>query len=154
MYCSTCGVEATQDVVYCKRCGSVLNQQTSLQARPVSLTGPSWAMALMIVVMVGIIFGSVVNLADRGVSAVALTWIVIAGLGSVIALVAMIFQQLSRMVMTNQQRVQPAQLKSQATGELYQGSRPSALSEGVPSVTENTTRFFEPVYREPVERNK
>ncbi len=154
MYCSTCGAEATQEVVYCKRCGSILNPQTSLQASPVSLTGPSWAMALMIVIMAGIIFGSVVNLADRGVNAVALTWIVIAGLGSIIALVAMIFRQLSRMVMTNRQPVQPAQFKPQVTAELYQARPAGALPEPAPSVTENTTRFFEPVYREPVERNK
>jgi len=156
MYCSTCGAEATLEVSYCKRCGSFLSPPTALQTRAVSLTGPSWAMAVTIIAMIGIIFGSVVNMAERGVSAVALTWMVIAGLGSVIALVAMIFRQLSRIFLMNQQRVQPVSLKQQqVTNELYharQGALP--VGEPAPSVTENTTRFFEPAYREPLERQK
>ncbi len=156
MYCSTCGAEATLEVSYCKRCGSFLSPSATLQTKPINLTGPSWAMAVTIIAMVASIFGGVVNLAERGVSAVALTWIVIAGLGSIVALVAMIFRQLSRIFLMNQQRVQPASLKQQqVTNELHQ-ARQGALPVGepVPSVTENTTRFFEPAYREPLERQK
>lgn len=157
MYCSTCGAEATLEVSYCKRCGSFLSPQATLQTKAINLTGPSWAMAVTIIAMVASIFGGVVNLADRGVSAVALTWIVIAGLGSIIALVAMIFRQLSRIFLMNrQQGIQQASFKQQqVTNELHQ-ARQGALPVGepVPSVTENTTRFFEPAYREPLERQK
>lgn len=98
MYCSTCGAEATLDVYYCKRCGSSLNAQTSIQTTPVSLNGPSWAMAVTVIFMLGIIFGAVVKLAEIGLGAVAITWIAIVGLGTVVALVAMIFRQLSHLV--------------------------------------------------------
>lgn len=153
MYCSACGHEATIDVNYCKRCGNVLSPQTSLQTKPISLTGPSWAMALMVMVMVGTVFGAVVNMAEMKVSAVALTWMVIAGLSTIIALVALILRQLSRMTIVNQQKTVVASSKPQITAELYQ-ARPGALPEHMPSVTEHTTRVFEPVYREPIERGK
>lgn len=153
MYCSACGLEATIDVNYCKRCGNVLSPQTSLQSKPFSLTGPSWAMAVTVIVMLGIIFGAVVNMAEMGISAVALTWMVIVGLGTVVALVAMIFRQLSRLVIISQQKTSSAPLKPQVTAELYQ-PRPGMLPEPVPSVTEHTTRTFQPAYREPVERQK
>jgi hypothetical protein len=156
MYCSTCGAEATLDVYYCKRCGNSLNQQTMIQTTPVSLNGPSWAMAVAIIFMLGTIFGAVIKLAEIGVSAVALTWMVIVSLGSVIALVALIFRQLSHMSLNRQQQL-PMQaapaLKPHTTSELYAG-RQGALPEPVPSVTEHTTRTFDAVYREPVERHK
>jgi hypothetical protein len=156
MYCSTCGAEATLEVSYCKRCGSSLNPQTALELRPVSLNGPSWAMAVAVISMLGIIFSAVVKLAEIHVSPVALTWIAIVGLGTVIALVAMIFRQLSHM--TGLRQPQPPMqlaptLKPQTTSELYAG-RQGALPEPVSSVTEHTTRTFEPLYREPVERHK
>lgn len=108
-------------------------------------------MAVTVMVLVGTVFGSVVNMAEMKVSAVALTWMVIAGLGTVIALVAMIFRQLSRIVTINQQKTASAPLKPPATSELYQ-ARPGMLQEPVPSVTEHTTRTFEHAYREPSDR--
>lgn len=155
MYCSTCGVEATLDVSYCKRCGnSLTSTTTAIQTAPVKLSGPSWAMAVAIVAMVGIIFESVVKLAGRGVSAVALTWIVIAGLGAVVGLVALIFRQLSRLVAANQLRgPQAAQFRPPITSELNYTPQ-GALPQPAASVTENTTRFFEPAYKEPVERTR
>ena len=156
MYCSTCGAEATLDVYYCKRCGNSLNPQTAIQTTPVSLNGPSWAMAVTIIFVLGIIFGAIVKMAEMGINAVALTWMVIVSLGSVVALVAMIFRQLSHMAIYRRQQL-PLQsaptLKPHATSELYAG-RQSALPEPVPSVTEHTTRTFEHAYREPVERHK
>lgn len=151
MYCSTCGLEANLEVNYCKRCGNTLGPQTSLQSNQSSLNGPSWAMAVAIMVMVGTIFGAVVNLAERGVSAVALTWMVIVGLGTVVALVALIFRQWSRMVTLNQHKPAISSSKPQVTNELFQ-ARPGALPEHMPSVTEHTTRAFEPAYRDPRER--
>jgi hypothetical protein len=155
MYCSTCGAEATLDVYYCKRCGNSLNPQTMIQQRPVNLNGPSWAMAVALIFILGIIFSAVVKMAEIGVSAVALTWMVIVGLGAVVALVAMIFRQLSHMSLNRQPQLPmpPAPLKPHLTSEIYAG-RQVALPEPVPSVTEHTTRTFEPAYREPVERQK
>jgi hypothetical protein len=153
MYCSICGTQATPEVVYCKRCGNVLNSQTAVQPKVINLTAPSWAMAVTIIAMAGIIFSAVVKLADRGVSAVALTWMVIVGLGTIVALVAMIFRLLSRSTVSSQQPSQQPLIKPPVTSELYQ-ARHAALPEGMPSVTEHTTRTFEPAYREPSERHK
>jgi hypothetical protein len=93
-------------------------------------------------------------MAEMHISAVALTWMVIAGLGTVVALVALIFRQLSRLMTLNQGRaLPPAPAKPPLMNELYRPAQ-GVLAEPAPSVTENTTRFFEPAYREPVERNK
>lgn len=151
MYCSACGLEATIDVNYCKRCGSVLTPLTLIQSKAISITGPSWAMAVMVMVMVGTVFGAVANMAEMKINAVALTWMVIVGLGTVIALVAMIFRQLSKMTSVNQQKTLVSPSKQQNSAELNQ-ARPGALPEHMPSVTEHTTRTFQPIYREPVER--
>src|SRR3954463_4442134 len=150
MYCSTCGSETTQEVYYCKRCGSSLNPQTAQPPRPISLNGPSWAMAVTLIFMIGIIFSALIKLAESGVSAVAITWIAIVGLGTVVALVAMIFRQLSHLASLRQQQpAPPLSLMPQTTSELSAG-RPGALPEAVPSVTEHTTRTFAPVSREPI----
>jgi hypothetical protein len=110
-------------------------------------------MAIAVIAMIGIIFAAVVNLAEKGIGAVALTWMVIVGLGTVIALVAMIFHQLSRMFLVSQQKVSTAAVKPQIAGE-FSHSRPGALPEHMPSVTEHTTRTFDHIYREPVEKEK
>ncbi|HEY0545435.1 MAG TPA: zinc ribbon domain-containing protein [Pyrinomonadaceae bacterium] len=154
MYCSTCGAETTLDVYYCKRCGSSLTPQTMIQTTPVNLNGPSWAMAVTVISMLVIIFTTLIKLAEIGLGAVAITWIAIVGLGTVVALVAMIFRQLSHMAGVRQQALPPVALpKPHTTSELYAGGR-GALPEPVPSVTEHTTRTFEPAYREPLERQK
>ena len=153
MFCSSCGLEATLDVNFCKRCGRVLSPQVAAPPITYNLTGPSWAMAVALMVMVGTIFGAVVKLARLNVSAVALTWMVIVGLGSLIALVAMIFRQLARMTQVNQQKIIQPTSTPPIAGELY-NARPGALPEHMPSVTEHTTRAFEPAYREPSERRR
>ncbi len=156
MYCSTCGAEATLDVYYCKRCGNSLNPQAAIQTRPISLNGPSWAMTVTIIFMLGIIFGGIIKLAELGIGSVSITWIAIIGMVSVIALVAMIFRQLSHMAIYRQQQLpmpSAPTLKPHATSELY-ANRQGALPEPVPSVTEHTTRTFEPAYRETVEHHK
>jgi hypothetical protein len=153
MYCSACGHEATVDVNYCKRCGNILSPQATMQSRPISLTGPSWAMALTVMVMVGIIFEAVVKMAQIGVGSVALTWIVIAGLGTVVALVAMIFRQFARIVANNQQQPTETRVKQVAPPELYR-AQPEMLPGPLPSVTEHTTRAFAPAYRDPAQHQK
>lgn len=153
MYCSACGHEATIDVNFCKRCGGILGAQTTLQSKPLNLTGASWAMGVTVILMLGIIFSAVVKMAEMGISAVALTWMVIVGLGTVVALVAMIFRQLSRVITLSHQRVPTVALKPPVTSELYQ-AKPGQLPEPVPSVTEHTTRAFAPARKEPVDRQK
>jgi hypothetical protein len=104
-------------------------------------------------VLVGTVFGAVVNMAEMKISAVALTWMVIAGLGTVVALVAMIFRQLSRLGNIRQHQTQLPHTTSHVTSELHQ-ARAGALPEHMPSVTEHTTRIFEPAYKEPIEHRK
>jgi hypothetical protein len=49
------------------------------------------------------------------------------------------------------ERRNPSLAKQQATNEL-DTAQGLALPEGMPSVTEHTTRAFEPIYKKPIER--
>ena len=62
MYCQSCGTEVTKELNYCNRCGANLNASSNLPeqfVRPVSLTAPTIAVALMVVISLGIIFASI-----------------------------------------------------------------------------------------------
>ncbi len=153
MFCSTCGQETTPGVNFCKRCGSILNVQSSLQTRVISMTGPSWALSVVIIFMLGIIFGGVIKLAELGVSSAALAWMVIFGSGTVIALSSMIIRLWHRIMESKLQNSLTIQQSANVTNELNP-HHPNALPDHIPSVTEHTTRVFEPAYRETINRKE
>src|SRR4051794_25060045 len=96
MYCQSCGTEVTKELNYCNRCGANLNQSSNQPVqivRPVSLTAPTITIALMVVIGLGITFGSVSELARRDVHPAALTWMVICGLGMVMGVAALVLRQ-------------------------------------------------------------
>jgi hypothetical protein len=60
MYCSSCGIEVTQELNYCNRCGANLSPATNLvpqlPAPPVKLTGPTIAIGATVVLSLVVIF--------------------------------------------------------------------------------------------------
>ena len=151
MYCSSCGTEVIQGLNYCNRCGANLSQSSNLPdqpLRPVNLTGPTIAIALMVIVGLGIIFASVNDLARNDFHPVALTWMVIGGLGMITGVAALVIRQWSNLAGVAKQKEQTFPRKKTAAKESAPAQLPPLRSEPVPSVTEHTTRTFDPAFVE------
>src|SRR5205814_4745571 len=156
MYCSSCGTEVTKGLNYCNRCGANLNPTTSVPEQPTRIVNPGrtiWPMALMVVMGLGIIFSGVNNLAKKDIHPAALTWIVLGSLALLFGVASLFLRYLSQISGTAQQVVKPEPRKKAALKETGSPQLPPSRMEPVPSVTEHTTRTFEPVYREPPERS-
>jgi len=104
-------------------------------------------MALMVVIGLGITFASVVDLAKDGLHPAAVTWIVIGSLGMLLGVVALFLRQISQMSGIAQKTERPAKRKKGATEELRPPELPPARINPMPSVTEHTTRTFEPAVK-------
>jgi hypothetical protein len=156
MYCQSCGMEVTRELNYCNRCGANLNQSSNLPAqivRPVNLTAPTITIALMVLIGMGIIFASITDLARKDVHPAALTWMAICGLGVITGVAALVLRQWANLAgaAKEKERTFPRQKSVEPSVQM---PLPPMRSEPIPSVTDHTTRTFDPVYREPAERRK
>ena len=152
MYCSSCGTEVALGLNYCNRCGANLsqssNQAEELPPRQVNLTGPTIAIALMVVIGLGIIFATVADLARSEFHPVALTWMVVAGLAMLAGVASLVIRQWSNLAGVVKPKERPLSHKKAAAKEHVPAQLPPLRSEPIGSVTENTTRTFEPAYIE------
>ena len=146
MYCSSCGVVVAQGLSYCNHCGAKLSSVKgdsiikSLEVKPESLV---WGMvAVLVFGFVGIVF---LMMAMKMVGL---------DVGQILA-----FTILSFLIMLLVEGVFIWQLfrrkrGAEETGDTVQATKEldaaqaRVLPEPVPSVTEHTTRAFEPIYRE------
>jgi hypothetical protein len=150
MYCKSCGTEVTKELNYCNRCGANLNLTTNVSEQPVRVVrtnGPIWAMAIMVVIGLGIIFSGVANLARRDIHPAALIWIALGSLGMILGVVALFLRHWSSLIGGSQQTERPAKRNKAIAGEPQRAQLPSSRIEPIPSVTENTTRTLEPIER-------
>lgn len=151
MYCASCGYEITVELNYCKRCGANLTLTAgNLPAAvlpPIKLTAPTLVLGLTLIGAMGVIFAGVTELARLGIHPAALAWIVIFSMGTLFGCTALLIRFWSKIAIPQrEQRSIPATPK------------PALIDRGVtpqlpprdpaPSVTENTTRTFSPIYRE------
>ena len=158
MYCSSCGTEVTQELNYCNRCGANLNPPanmvTQISGPPVKLTGPTIALGAMVVIGLGVILGSVDNLAMRGVHPTALAWIAIVSIAMVFGVAALFIRLWANLATNSSARAEqpsPAQLKQRANAQLP-AAQTGPVNAPVASVTDHTTRTLEPAYRESSKR--
>jgi hypothetical protein len=133
---------------YCNRCGANLNQpanQAEADMRPVNLTAPTIAICLMVVIALAIIFVGATELLARGINPTALTWMVIVSLAMVMGVSSLFIRQWTTLAGLAQpkERKKPAETKPSALAPPAQ--LPPMRSEPVPSVTDHTTRTFDPV---------
>lgn len=150
MYCSYCGVAVTKGLSYCNQCGSKLNANENVQKSPAVKAD------LLIPAMVAtFIFGIAVITALMGMIKVILGMPV----GVVLILTAVPFLLMLvlegifiRLFLRRTRETHEAHdslgAKQHKTNEL-DAAHARALPEPVASVTEHTTRAFEPIYREP-----
>jgi hypothetical protein len=150
MYCSSCGSSVAQGLSYCNHCGAKLSGEKgdslikSSEVKPASLV---WGMIAVLV------FGFI-----------AITFLMMAmkmvglNVGQILAFTTLSFlimvvvegvfiSQLLRRKRGPEETGDTALSKDQATREL-DAAQARVLPEAIPSVTEHTTRSFEPIYRE------
>lgn len=151
MYCSSCGGAIAGGLSYCNHCGAKFSTNESLEetrgVRPNLLV--TWMVATFI-------FGTAVITMLMGVMRVILglraeSVLVFAAVPFLLMLIleAVFIRLLLRNPATSETNNKTL-AKRQETNELDAG-RPRALHEPIPSVTEHTTRAFEPVHRDKVE---
>ena len=154
MYCSTCGVAVAQGLSFCKHCGAKLSDGRGDDlVRYSELRAESFNIAAMVMVFV---FGVGVTMGLMAVMKNALDFeapqiipFALMSFAMMFLLEGMLVWRLMRRDRQPKAVALPAPPSEQTTKEL-DAARARALSEGVPppSVTEHTTRAFEPVYTE------
>lgn len=156
MYCPICGAESTQGLNYCKRCGAGLSASTPPIEQKGSI-GKAMGLMLFLVSLVSIagfvaLFTTVYNLGERQFfDTRALIAIMAFGGATVIGVVALLVWLLLRLT-TGHQPAAPERSANLISRE-YNVPQLQAPPVGIPSVTENTTRNFDPSrYREKGER--
>jgi hypothetical protein len=157
MYCPSCGNEIPVELKYCNRCGANLMLPTTIapmmMAAPVKLVFPSIMLGITILGGLGIILGSATEFAQRGIHPAFIVWMVLFGAATLFGCVGLLIRFLTKMLTLNREIAPPQQQpRPQFTDRPATPHLPPPRMEPVPSVTENTTRTFAPIYREPSDR--
>jgi len=145
MYCQFCGAESTQGLNYCKRCGAVLNISTSpIEHRPpVKLFGLLFPVALVCIGGFIALFSTVYNLGERqSFDTRALVAIMAFGGATVVCVVGLMVWLIMRL--SGYQPTATQQKSERTIPRDYPIQQLSSPPINMPSVTENTTRNFDP----------
>ena len=152
MYCPTCGNEITVELKYCNRCGANLTLPATsapMVLAPVKLTIPSIVLGITILGGLGVIFGAASDFARQGLHPAAIVWIVLFSAATLFACVGLLIRFLTKMMTLGRELAPPQSQPRPAFSDRPPVYHLPPRMEPVPSVTENTTRTFTPVYREP-----
>lgn len=147
MYCSSCGGQVTQNLIYCKRCGVKLSGGAKDMGDKTSELSPNMLVSVMVATF---IFGmaaiiALVTAANNGnpfaILALALSFLLMLVLESLF--MWLLFRRgkvVKEIEATNQ-------IDEQRGKELY-AAPARMLAESVPSVVEQTTHLLEPIPRD------
>lgn len=149
MYCSTCGVAVAQGLTYCNHCGAKLTGARGDDGGESSDVRPGYLVFAMMAVFV---FGLVAITMLIGVMKTVLAF----NEGAMLAFTLLSFLMLVliegvfiRLLLRTTRRAEEARAtaltKGQGANELAITPE-RALREPLPSVTEHTTRAFDPIY--------
>jgi hypothetical protein len=151
MYCSSCGVAVTQGLGYCNYCGAKLNGangdsvSTTSEVKPEMLVGAMVTLFVLGLVAIAILTGvmkSVLNLdAGQILGFAALSFLIMLLIEGVFILL------LLRRPRGAEETSKSLPSKNQTTNELN-AAQERALPEPSLSVTDHTTRAFDPIYSE------
>jgi hypothetical protein len=153
MYCPSCGSEITVELKYCNRCGANLTlpaMNSQMVLAPVKLTVPSIVLGITILGGLGVIFGGATEFARQGLHPAAIVWMVLFSSATLFGCTGLLIRFLTKM-MTLQREIAPPQPRPAVAERPAMHHLPPRM-EPAPSVTENTTRTFSPIYREPADR--
>lgn len=153
MFCSSCGASLSTSLTYCNRCGA----RTTLSTNPLELTKPHEDKLVEVVHMTGIVSGAVtiagfifvfviiLKLLEHAIKPSAIAVFMIFSLAAVFGVSSLLIRQFSRALsayLREGENEGKRELKKVTTPQL------EAHREPAPSVTEHTTRAFEPVLKE------
>ena len=151
MYCSFCGVAVTPGLSYCNHCGEKLSGAKSdsiiksREVRPESLVGAmvfTFVFGLGAITVLMGVMKAVLRLEGGLILAfAALSFLIMLSLEGVF------IRLLFRRKRGADEAGDPERLQGQATRE-FDAAQARALPEPLPSVTEHTTRAFDPSYLE------
>ncbi len=154
MFCPSCGTEST-GLNFCNRCGANLAAPVaSVELAPINLTKPILIIGAVIALLTlggfGIIISGTIEMVQNGAGGVSPA-IPIFGMPTLLTIDILLIRQLSKLISAalSPERRQPAASLPQAYPDPRLARPGTARLEPAPSVTENTTRFFDPVYRDP-----
>lgn len=148
MYCSSCGVAVTKGLSYCNHCGAKVNRSDGVHG------SPEVRPEMLVAAMVGtFIFGLVAITILAGVmkNALDLPMGIVLALGLVFPFFLMLLLEgifirlLLRRRRDTDETHRPTLAEGQSTNEL-DAAQARVLPEARASVTEHTTRAFDPVY--------
>ena len=165
MYCPSCGTEYTIELKYCNRCGANLDTGLATQSQtvPVSLTKPTIVLGAVITFLTLAGFGMLMSAAielSRGarLDPDAIATIVIFGMVTILVTDIFLVRLLTKII--NASLSSGSMTQTRRSKALDNPSRvqlpqpPTARLEGVPSVTEGTTRFFDTSQSQPDIRDR
>ncbi len=153
MYCPSCGTESPPELSYCNRCGANLKTILTPATVPAKkLVGAAWAISTAITLVTlggfGMVFaivlaliGSGMNISEGGMVLILVSLLII------LAIDVLLVRQLSRVLSMPQSSSDAPAARMQNLSE-KPVQQISAAREPISSVTDHTTRTFEPIYRE------
>lgn len=154
MFCPNCGAESTQGLNYCKRCGVELSATIPPAEGTTSkaATGALFLLAMVSIAGFIALFVTINNLAHPGMDSRTLIAITAFGGATVVGVVGLLVWLLLQLVAGHR----PAAPRDKSPKPLARDYRTPQLPTppiSMSSVTENTTRNFEPgPYRDKSER--
>jgi hypothetical protein len=156
MYCPSCGNEIAVELKYCNRCGANLSLTTTntqvVSIAPVKLALPSLVLGAVVILGLGIIIAGAGQMAIVGVPAVAMVWMVLFAVAALFGCVGLMIRFWTNLITLQRETIATTQPVRPQTSEKPQQQQLPPRLDHVPSVTENTTRTFSPVYSEMADR--
>lgn len=144
MYCPNCGAESTQDLNYCKRCGTGVSASTPpVEGNTSKATGALFLLALVSIAGFIALFVTINNLAHPGMDPRTLIAITAFGGATVVGVVGLLVWLLLQLI-TGHRPAAPRDKSPMPITRDYRTPKLPAPPVSMPSVTENTTRNFEP----------
>ena len=153
MYCPSCGTAYTIELKYCNRCGANLSGlEPQTQVAPVSVTKPALIIGAIMTILTIMGFGMVITGAielgrNPRVEPDSVTAIVVVGMLTILTIDIFLARLLSKIIsasLSSNAQFHPQRTNVLANPSMIQLPQPpTSRLQGVPSVTEGTTRFFE-----------
>ena len=151
MYCSVCGVAVAQGLSYCNYCGAALNGGSgdrvieSEEVKPGLLVSAMVGLFILGLVAITMLMGmmkAILHFDSGLIMGVAMFCFLI-----MLSIEGVLLRLLFRRRSTAVEAGNTGPLKGQPTKEL-DAAQARGLPEHIPSVTEHTTRTFDPVYNQ------
>jgi len=149
MYCSSCGATVPRELSYCNHCGArLVGAKDEAFSGTAGFTPDSliWAIVGVFVCGLGSIIGLIAVMKNYGLNDGLMNAAVVS-IFLLMLVIEAVFIGLLMGKSRGKEKKQSGRLKEKATKEL-EPAQPRALPEPLTSVTEHTTRAFEPIYRE------